>query len=180
MDNLVPKSPCGDLLPMTVGSVSVREVDLGQMALILPFKKKVAEVSKRLKQDIGLTLPKANSSVVHDVARLLWFGRDSYMLVGRQDCELLDCAAVTDQSDAWACVEVSGEGVEDVLARLVPVDLRPFAFGPDATIQTLVGHMTASLTRVGPDEILIMVFRSMAETLVEDLKEAMEAVAARR
>ena len=62
------------------------------------------------------------------------------------------------------------------MARLVPVDLRTQAFGVGATCRTLVGHMSSSITRIEKDRLLIMVFRSMAETLVAELKEAMEAV----
>ena len=39
--------------------------------------------------------------------------------------------------------------------------------------------LNASITRTGAETFLILVFRSMAETLRHDLKEAMEAVAAR-
>jgi sarcosine oxidase subunit gamma len=39
--------------------------------------------------------------------------------------------------------------------------------------------MMASITRIGAQSFQIMVFRSMARTLVHDLKTAMEAVAAR-
>ena len=39
--------------------------------------------------------------------------------------------------------------------------------------------MMASITRLGADDFQIMVFRSMAATLVGELKTAMEAVAAR-
>jgi len=38
----------------------------------------------------------------------------------------------------------------------------------------------ASLTKTGENAFQIMVFRSMAETLVHDLKTAMEGVAAHR
>jgi sarcosine oxidase subunit gamma len=39
--------------------------------------------------------------------------------------------------------------------------------------------MTASITRTGAESFLILVFRSMAATLVHDLKQAMAAVASR-
>ena len=90
-----------------------------------------------------------------------------------------EVAALVDQSDAWAVVRLEGEGAEDVLARLVPVDLRLVSFPMGATARSKIGHMSGSVTRVGEDAFWLMVFRSMAETLVHDLKSAMEAVAAR-
>lgn len=180
MDNLIPLTPCADLLPLTIGSVSLVELDLGQLTLIQPFSGHFADVSDRVQASIGLTLPATNRSVSAGEARIVWFGRESYLYVNARPPDLDHCAAVTDQSDAWACVEISGYETETVLARLVPIDLRPSEFEENSVARTLVGHMTATVMRLGENRILIMVFRSMAETLVHELKEAMEAVAARR
>jgi len=84
-----------------------------------------------------------------------------------------------DQSDAWCTVEIAGKSVEDVLARLVPVDLRAATFKRSHTAKTLLGQMTASVSRTGDDAFEIMVFRSMAETLVEELTRAASGLAAR-
>ena len=69
--------------------------------------------------------------------------------------------------------------MKDILARLVPIDLRDQAFPDGAAARTLFGHMTAVLMRLGPEHYEVMVFRSMAGTLAHDLKDAMESVAAR-
>ena len=99
--------------------------------------------------------------------------------MGAEHAPDLKCAAVIDQSDAWASVVLRGSSAVDVLARLVPTDLRPTVFGAGATARTLVGHMSVSITRTEADAFLILVFRSMAQTLIEEITEAMEAVAAR-
>ena len=87
--------------------------------------------------------------------------------------------AITDQSDAWAFMRLTGAGAEDVLARLVPVDLRLAVFMPGQTVRTELMHMMASITRSGDDSFDIMVMRSFAKTAVHDLHEAMKSVAAR-
>lgn len=179
MASLVATSACGSALPLTVGSVSLIEIDPGPMCLILPFNGSEPDLQDQLMAATGMKLPAPNCSEVNEASRLIWFGRECFMLTGTTVGDLSECAAVTDQSDAWACVEISGDALEDVLARLVPIDLRPSAFPTGATARSLLGHMTASFTRTGYNRILIMVFRSMALTLVEELKEAMEAVAAR-
>ena len=88
-------------------------------------------------------------------------------------------AAVVDLSDAQVCVLVEGPAARDVLARLVPLDLRDVAFPEGATARSLVNHMTATLTRVAPDAWEVMAMRSMAGTLVHELACAMRGVAAR-
>ena len=180
MDNLVAQSPLSGLLPISAGNVRLSEADLGQISLLLRFDGQRDSLSKCLKQNVGLSLPAPNRSAKNGTTRLVWFGREAYLLTGADVPKtVLDIAAVTDQSDAWACIEIAGVGVEDVLARLVPVELRPQVFATDDSARTFEGHMQASITRLAEDRLLDMVFRSMAETLVEELKEAMEAVAAR-
>ena len=92
---------------------------------------------------------------------------------------LIGVAALTDQTDASAVVRIEGDAVEAVLARLVPVDLRIGSFAEGRTARTMVGHMTASVTRVGPMAFEVMVMRSMAATVVHELTEAAIGVQAR-
>ena len=113
-------------------------------------------------------------------ARAIWFGREMVMLAGPEpDAALNAYAAMTLQSDAWACVTLTGANVEDVLARLVPLDLSSDIFKRGYTARTLIQHMNGSITRIGADTFLLMVFRSMAGTLLHDMERAMESVAAR-
>ncbi|MEL6839146.1 MAG: sarcosine oxidase subunit gamma, partial [Pseudomonadota bacterium] len=73
----------------------------------------------------------------------------------------------------------SGAGVEDVLARLVPVDLRLATFKTGHTARTMLGHMSVAISRVGAQSFEIMAMRSMAGTLVHELETAMRSVALR-
>ncbi|WP_299670643.1 sarcosine oxidase subunit gamma [uncultured Roseobacter sp.] len=180
MDELVAKSPCAGLLPLEIGAVRVEEVDLGVLTTIAPYAGQAAATSDALKTAHGMAFPGANRMTGKEGARAIWFGRDMALLAGPScDATLAVHAALTDQSDAWASVTASGAGAEAALARLVPVDLRAATFKRGHSVRTLVQHMNGSVTRLGPDSFLILVFRAMAPTLVHDLKLAMEAVAAR-
>lgn len=150
------------------------------MSGIAPFRGRQDRVAQVLKAAHGLDFPEPNRSSDAAGGRVIWFARGQVMLLGADpDPALAAHAALTDQSDAWAVVTLEGETAEDVLARLVPVDLRRAAFEIGHTLRAQVLHMNASITRIGADCFQIMVFRSMAETLVHDLRSAMEGVAAR-
>lgn len=180
MARLVALSPCAGLLPLTAGSVTLTEVDPGPVWSVAPFAGKSAEVGKVLESALGLPFPAPGTSHFGKGARTLWTGRGRALVIGADlPAGLGALAAVTDQTDAAAVVLMEGAGTEAVLARLVPVDLRPAAFGPGRTARTLVGHMQAQVTRDPAGGIEIMVMRSMAGTLVHDLSRAMAAVAAR-
>lgn len=176
MPDLQAKSPCAGLLPKQAGSLTLSEVVIDQAHSVAPFRGKGALVS----QALDMQLPKPQRSVQAGAAELSWFGAGQYLLLGCDVPDALqDCAAVTDQSDAWAAVHLSGAGSDDVLARLVPVDLRQSHFKNGHCLRTSLGHMPCSITRMDEDTIRLMVFRSMAQTMVHEIHDAMNHVASR-
>ena len=181
MARLIAKSPLAGHGAKTVGSVTVEEVDLGALTSVAPFKGQDKACSDLMKAAHGMALPAPNRATGKEGARAIWFGRGMALLCGPEpDAKLASYAAVTDQSDAWTVVSVSGADTVEVLARMIPIDLRAATFKRGHTARTMIQHMTGSITRVGPDRFLIMVFRSMADTLMHDLETAMESIAARR
>jgi sarcosine oxidase subunit gamma len=173
---LTAATPCAGLLPLRIGTVTLSEVDPGHLTAIAPGKG----LGAALQSAHGLDLPGPGQAIGSDTARAIWFGRAHILLMGpAPDPALADHAALTDISDAWAVVRLEGAGAADVLARLTPIDLRAHMFQPGQTARTELFHMQSSITRLQNDAFLIMVFRSMARTVVHDLKTAMEGVAAR-
>lgn len=157
------------------------EIDLGEMSLLMPFKGKEALLSKALEAAHGIALPAPNRMVMAGETRAIWFGAEAALVTGvAVDARLRAHAAITDQSDAWTCVTLEGAGAEDVLARLVPIDLRAARFPVGQTARTQIGHMSGSVARLAEDRFLLMVFRSMAGTLFHELTEVMDALAARQ
>lgn len=170
-------SPCAGLLPLKIGKTRAEETVVAAITSLSPFAGQEAAVSKALKKQVGAALPDTGQTRGGGGVRIVWAGRHQFMVLGAV-LDPIKGAAMTDQTDAWACAALEGAGARDVLARLVPIDLRDAAFPEGAAARTLLGHMSCVLTRTGPDRYDVMVFRSMARTLVHDLKEAMETVAA--
>lgn len=181
MVELTAKTPLDDLAPFTIGTVTLTEMDLGHLTSIAPYAGQLKNAATALKTAHGMAWPGANRATGKAGARAIWFGHDMILLAGPEpDVSLAKVAALTDQSDAWTCVQLSGDGVEDVLARLVPLDLSVATFKRGQTARSLVQHMNGSTSRIGAQVFLILVFRSMARTLLHDMQRAMEAVAMRR
>lgn len=179
MAELIAKSPCAGLLPLTVGALSLTEVQPGPMTAIAPFHGQAGPVGQALTA-LGLEWPGPGMTQTAGAARIVWFGHSHALLIGvAAPAVLADHAALTDQSDAWACVRLQGTGAAAALARLTPLDLRSDRFGIGDTARTELFHMAAAITRTAEDGFEVMVFRSMAATLVHDLKAAMQAVTAR-
>jgi len=175
---LISKSPLAGLVPVEVGGLTLSEVETGPVTSVAPFKGKQTAVSKALKAAVGLGMPKVGRMDSKGEARALWAGRGRALVMGVALPDL-EGAALTDQTGANAVLRIEGPAVDAVLARLVPLDLRATAFPVGQTARTMVGHMMASVTRVGDAAFEVMVMRSMAQTLVHDIEGAAKAVAAR-
>ena len=179
--SLVPLTPCAGLLPLTVGALSLSEVEPGHLTAIAPLRGKGAALAAAFKAAHGLDWPAPNRATGGDDARAVWFGHAHVLLMGpAPDPSLAAQASLTDVSDGWATVLLQGAGAADVLARITPIDLRPGMFQPGHTARTELLNMQAAITRLSDDAFLIMGFRSMARTMVHDLKIPMEGVEARR
>lgn len=81
-----------------------------------------------------------------------------------------DFAFVVDQSEGRAVFTLSGPDVRRILANGVAVDLHPEAFPVGRAANALCGHITVNLARTHEDVFELVVARSFAEALFEDLK----------
>jgi heterotetrameric sarcosine oxidase gamma subunit len=174
---LIAKSALEGRGALTLGGVTLAEVAVGPITSIAVLPGGAKAVAKGLKP-IGLTMPAPNSFTEKKGARIVWTGREQAFLIG-VEAPVLEGAAVTDQSDGWAVLSVSGVGAVDVLARLVPLDLRLAAFPVGSAVRSGLNHLNAVILRSGDYAVDIMVFRSMARTAWHELETTMHMVATR-
>jgi sarcosine oxidase subunit gamma len=160
-----------------LSTVTLAEADVGPVTSIAVFPGGAKAVSRGLK-GLGLAMPSPLTFTEKKGARIVWTGRDQAFLIGVAPPEI-EGAAVTDQTDGWTILALSGAGVVDVLARLVPVDLRLSATPVGTALRTQVNHMNAVILRTGDHAFEIMVFRSMARTAWHELETTMSMVSAR-
>jgi sarcosine oxidase subunit gamma len=178
--DLKPTTPLNKMVSLTIGTVTFSEIDAGPLTSVSSYSGQSKKLSDALKSAHGMALPTPNRATGKDGARAIWFGREQALLMGVvPDKNLAKHAALTDQSDAWVVTMLSGAQATDVLARLTPIDLRDGHFKRGHTARSDLMHMNASITRTGADSFMIVVFRSMAQTLLHDIQTAMEGVAAR-
>ena len=178
MVKLISKTPCAGLLPLHVGDISLTEVGYSQITSVAAYAGKSKAVSTVLKAATGMAFPAPKRSTKAGAARCIWIAQDVAFVCGATVGVIAD-AAITDQSDGWAVVRLSGKQAVEVLARHVPVDLRGNVSKRDHTVRALLGHMNVSITRIDATTFEIMAMRSMVQTLVHELEQAMRGVTAR-
>lgn len=167
------------LLPVTHGTVTLSEAPAQPMTSVMPYPGQVAAVEAALQEAHGLSFPAPGQVTQAGDVRCLWTGQAEAWLVGVAPPDrLAGLAALSDQGDGWVVLHLTGQGAAEVLARRVPLDLRPARFGVQACARSLLGHAAIHLCRI-EEGFEIRGFRSMARTLVRELADAMAAVAAR-
>lgn len=174
MPDLIAKPALGHA-PLTLAATTLAEADWAPILSISPFPGQEKAVTKALKT-IGLAFPKPNTWAEKGEARIIWTGRDQAFLIGAEVPPDLP-AAITDQSDGWVTLTLSGPQARAVLSRLVPLDLRAMSRGLAA--RSALNHMPLILTVQGPDSFTLMTFRSMARTAWHELSEALLKIEAR-
>lgn len=177
MPELIAK-PALDVKPLTKGRCSLAAVELGPITSIALFPGKEKAANKVLKA-LGLSFPAPNSLSQNGSALLVWTGRDQAFLIGAEAPDFAMAAALTDQSGGWAALRLTGDQAAEVLARLVPVDLRLAAFPVGSALRAPLNHLSSVLIRESADSILILTFRSMARTAWHEVETALRTVAAR-
>lgn len=177
MPEIIAKLPLG-AAPVTHGTVTLAEWALPRITSVAPFQGQDKAVAKALKT-MGLAFPlPGDASVSKGLGTLIWTGRGQAFLLEADPAPLTGIAALTDQSDGWCGLMLTGAGAVDVLARLMPVDLRLSVFPVGKVLRTGLNHMNAVVWRQD-DGFVLLVFRSMARTAWHELSEAMQTTEAR-
>jgi sarcosine oxidase subunit gamma len=182
---LTPRDPLAGLhLPLTHGGAMLGAGAEGALVSVAPFRGQEAEVSAILQRQIGAGFPEPGHVALGNSGHVIWMGLGlAFAELPEPDAPdlmaaLAPHAAVTDQTDAWAALTLTGPHARAVLARLIPLDLDPAAFPPGRVARTQLRHMMCALLATeGGFRLLVM--RSFARTAVHDFETAMAAVAAR-
>lgn len=180
MVELTAKPPVTGL-PVTHGGATLALSPADVLISVQPFAGQAQAVSALLKTHHDVALPATGRMTGRAGARVYWAGQGGYFLTFTPDAALAGAgAALVDLSDGWTRFSLSGGGVEDILARLTPIDLRATAFRRGHVARGALLHIAALFARTGADSFDILVMRSFARSAAHDLTQAMKIVAARQ
>lgn len=175
MPDLIARPALGRADVVLAGT-TLAEAPQPELTAIAPYPGQIAAVTQLLEQTLGLAFPAPNRITTKGNVRLVWAGRDLAFLTGAAPPDGLP-AAITDQSDGWVALTLTGPQAVAVLARLVSLDLRGMA--PGHCARTALNHLPLLLVVDAPDRFTLLVWRSMAVTAWTEVEEAMHKVAAR-
>lgn len=189
MANLTPRSSLAPFLHAGhhgaegKTGVTLREVTGCALAELTALKGQKEVLATVIVTSFGIALPSANKSASKDGVTFVSVGPGKWLVTGEGHAEqdLVEklekatgsLAAVVDQSDARALVEISGDKARTALAKGVMIDLDPVAFstGDAATSFAVQFWITLWQTHNAPTYRLA-VFRSMGRDLLHWLESS--------
>ncbi|MEH6632992.1 MAG: sarcosine oxidase subunit gamma family protein [Halopseudomonas aestusnigri] len=174
---LTANTPLGgfshDFKGVSISEVNGRSI----VSLATPLGGKEA-VSKALAKTYKLEIPEPGKSTVSslDNAVLMGMAQDQTFLVFDHTEDkpidvvskhLKDTAFLTDQSDSYVMLRVSGENSRSVLERICPIDLHPSVFPEGSVSRTIMEHLGTVIVHEKANTFLLMSARSSAKSFLE-------------
>ena len=115
-----------------------------------------------------------NTSATIKNISALWLSPDEWMVYGKdvgKDLKLslnseitkLNLGSVTDVSDQWVLINMSGENVFEVLSKGSPFDFNKFKNKENVVVQTLLNHVDVTLHQNDTNNVNLFVRKSFSE-----------------
>jgi len=184
--DLAPLHALGDTDPHvdTVGPVTLTENTGLALASVAARKGHEAACAQRLGDLLAGTVPEPGKTVLHDPEASFWMAPNLWMVSAPFDthedlatqlkARFGDTASITEQTDAWVCFDMRGDGVEAVMQLCANFDVEHMQTG-DAQ-RTVIHYMGVYVLRRDPANWLrILGPRSSAGSLHHALITAMKA-----
>lgn len=163
------RHPLDDLLPLQSGIRAVDHLDV-------PRAFAIASVMAMDGEEASVTAGLAASG---DVS-VRFAGPGEWLTVSQSETPeglhrnlsllLAETAYVFDQSDGRVVFRLSGPNVRRILAKGIATDLHPAIFEIGTSSNVLCGHISVNLARTGENEFELIVMRSFAIALFDDLR----------
>lgn len=159
----VRRSPLAARQPIAGNGQSIR---LAEQPFLSKWIVRVdpAETAERIAAALGFALPlEPLTSSSDGVASLLWLGPDEWMLTSAPDMgtsAAVSLAAalagihhqITDVSDYYTAIDLSGASSRELLMKLTTLDVHPRAFRHGMVTGAVFGCANATLWQIGGDE----------------------------
>ena len=157
-----------------IGTIRLREIsNQSLIAMAIPLGEET-KFKNSIKNIFGLKMPSPNMSVKNKDTRIFSTQPDQiFVLTKRTDdpeksmaIEIGKSAYITDQTDAWVILEISGSSSREALERICQLDLDKEIFQLDSMARTSMEHMSAIIIRKADDTFYLMSASSSAKSFL--------------
>jgi sarcosine oxidase subunit gamma len=181
---LKPITPLGHDAPhsVTLGPVTISEVTHTALAS-LAARQGEAKAITDIADAAGIPLPPPGKAAQGATYAAFWLSPEMWMIEApfatHEDIVAIlkphfgEAASLTEQTDAWARFDVTGDDLPAMFERLCAFDLR--AHGPGAATRTVIEHLGCYVVIRAPGHLSVIGPRSSAASLFHALETAARA-----
>ncbi len=172
-DMTLTATPALEGYDRTIGTMRLAErTSLSLVSMAIPLDGE-GRAATAVRKHLHAELPPATGSTLSSdgSCRIIQTAADQYMAIFEHHNDAftdlltnaLDGAVyVTDQSDVWVGLSLTGPDAVDALERLCPIDLHDSNFPVGASARTVMEHMGTIILRTGQHDYLLLSARSSA------------------
>jgi methylglutamate dehydrogenase subunit D len=146
------------------------------LATVIVRRGELEALAQRIRERYGIELPRGNFRKQAQRVAFAGLGPETWLATSENGGnefsaslreEIGALAAITDQSDGYAVLRVTGTKVRDTMAKLIPIDVHARAFKPGDVASTVASHIGITFWRLddaadASPVFEIAVFRSLA------------------
>lgn len=186
MHDLAPLTALGGSAPRsdTHAGVTLSENDAIALASVAARRGQETACRTHLENILGAPAPEPGRARLGTTQTAFWMAPDHWMLTApygthedlaeQLKARLGATASVTEQSDAWVCFDLQGDGVEAVIELCCNINIRAMQTG-DAT-RTSIHHLGVYVLRCDPaNHLRLLGPRASAASLHHAVLTAMKA-----
>jgi len=161
---LISRAPFADhpVNPSELHGVTVSDRDGLGLAIVLVRKDKTAALAERIRSHFDIELPQGPQRTTAGELALAGTGPGAWLATSERGRTALaqslretigDLASVSDQSDGYAVLRLSGPKLRATLCKLIPIDVHPRTFRIGDAATTVAAHIGVTVWRLedGPD-----------------------------
>jgi sarcosine oxidase subunit gamma len=181
--NLTAKTPL-DGAEVTFEGATIKEITGRAIVSVAPHSQNEDALNKALLSNWDLSIPTISTMTSSTINNANLLGLQSDQLFLLFDCpganasaqvssKLGEHAYLTDQSDSWAMLAVSGPNIRRAFERICTIDLDDSAFPIGAVARTSMEHFSTILIRSKSDDYEILSPISSSASFLAMLKRAL-------
>ncbi len=171
---LSPTTPL-DGFHTKIGGVSLTEVNPEIFCISIP-KKMGKQIEKETKRILELNIPIVGQSSLNKSSniRLIRNSIDQFFILFENSSDVSAVMKplekyfyITEQSDAWVGIKISGESSYSCLERICPLDLSSDAFAVNTAVRTLMEHLNVLIIKTSDASFLLLSASSSAKSFLD-------------
>ena len=170
------------MLNINYPKIEKKEFTNLELNLVEPMNKlnlrgKSRDFFTKVGKVLSIVLPaESNTSATIKNISALWLSPDEWMVYGKDldknlnlslesEISKLNLGSVTDVSDQWVLINLSGKNVFEVLSKGSPFDFNKFKNTKNVVVQTLLNHVDVILHHNDTNNVDLFVRKSFSEHL---------------